>query len=159
MSDACQIPEYRNNYCTPSFHQGSGKLADSGIATKTNWKPTWRSVRWTSNGKPQQMTELTGDVHREWEKFANLERRRIITEAEKRERRKNREYDNDTADSECSMRVQCVWSNMSISNRPLQPPTHSSNINLFILIIIIILDDSVRVRSSYSFARDCKREI
>ena len=30
---------------------------------------------------------------------ANLERRRITTEAEKRERRKNREYDNDTADS------------------------------------------------------------
>ena len=30
---------------------------------------------------------------------ANLERKRITTEAEKRERRKNREYDNDTADS------------------------------------------------------------
>ena len=36
MSDACQTPEYRNSYCTPSFHRGSGKLADSGNATKTN---------------------------------------------------------------------------------------------------------------------------
>ena len=50
------------------------------------------------------------------------------------------------------MRVQCVWSNMSISNRPLQPP---SNINLFILIIIIILNDPDH---HTSFARDCNRE-
>ena len=31
------------------------------------WWQVDYSVRWTSNGKPQQMTELTGDVHRVWE--------------------------------------------------------------------------------------------
>ena len=44
--------------------------------------------------------ETTADDRAYWRMgVANLERRRIITEAEKRERRKNREYDNDTADS------------------------------------------------------------
>ena len=58
---------------------------------------------------------------------------------------------------QCSMRVQCVWSNMSISNRPLQPPTHSSNINLFILIIIIILDYSDHHTRSRGIARERER--
>ena len=48
--------------------------------------------------------ETTADDRAYWRRtshmgVANLERRRIITEAEKRERRKNQEYDNDTADS------------------------------------------------------------
>ena len=47
---------------------------------------------------------------------------------------------------------------MSISNRPLQPPTHSSNINLFILIIIIILDDSDHHTRSRGIARERERE-
>ena len=59
---------------------------------------------------------------------------------------------------QCSMRVQCMWSNMSISSRPLQPPTYSSNINLFILIIIIILDDSDHHTRSRGIARERERE-
>ena len=47
---------------------------------------------------------------------------------------------------------------MSISNRPLQPPTHSSNINLFILIIIIILDYSDHHTRSRGIARERERE-
>ena len=39
---------------------------------------------------------------------ANFERRRITTEAEKRERRNNREYDNDTADSAVCVCNVCV---------------------------------------------------
>ena len=51
----------------------------------------------------------------------------------------------------------CVWSNMSISNRPLQPPAHSSSINLLI-IIIIILDDSDHHTRSRGIARERERE-
>ena len=105
--------------------------------------------------------ETTADDRAYWRRtsrmgVANLERRRIITEAEKRERRKNREYDNDTADS--AVCVCNVCGRMSISNRPLQPPTHSSNINLFILIIIIILDDSDHHTRSRGIARERERE-
>ena len=97
MSDACQIPEYRNSYCTPSFHQGSGKLGQwkrYKDQLKANLKKCEMDLQW----------ETTADDRAYWRRtsrmgVANLERRRIITEAEKRERRKNREYDNDTADS------------------------------------------------------------
>ena len=153
MSDACQIPEYWNSYCTPSFHQGSLKLADSGNATKTSWKPTWRSVRWTSNGKPEQMTELTGDVHRVWElqtlsgdgspRMQIREREPVIWQRHCRQ---------------CSMHVQCVWSNMSISNRPLQPPTHSSNINIFILIIIRPCDEKGTARAFVDNRKDRRKK-
>ena len=46
---------------------------------------------------------------------------------------------------------------MSISNRPVQPPTHSSNINIFILIIIIILDDSDHHTRSRGVAKERER--
>ena len=148
-----QIPEYWNSYCTPSFHQGSLKLADSGNATKTSWKPTWRSVRWTSNGKPEQMTELTGDVHRVWElqtlsgdgspRMQIREREPVIWQRHCRQ---------------CSMHVQCVWSNMSISNRPLQPPTHSSNINIFILIIIRPCDEKGTARAFVDNRKDRRKK-
>ena len=56
------------------------------------------------------------------------------------------------------MYVQCVWSNMSISNRPLQPPTHASSINLRIIISIIILDYSDHHTRSRWIARERESE-
>ena len=73
-------------------------------------------------------------------------------EAEKREsgvRTKNK-----TTALQYTLCVQCVWSNMSINNRPLQPPTHSSSINL----LIIILDDSDHHTRSRGIARERERE-
>ena len=41
------------------------------------------------------------------------------------------------------MCVQCVWSDiLSISNRPLQPPTQSPSINFFIIIIVLYESDN-----------------
>ena len=54
------------------------------------------------------MTELTGDVHRMG--VANRERRRITTGAEKREQRKNRDYDYETADSAGCVYNVCTYS-------------------------------------------------
>ena len=100
--------------------------------------------------------ETTADDRAYWRRASrmgvanHLERRRITTEAEKRERRKNREYDNDTSDS-----AVCVC---NVCGRICRSaPTHSSNINLFILIIIIILDDSDHHTRSRGIARERER--
>ena len=46
---------------------------------------------------------------------------------------------------------------MTFSNRPLQPPAHSSSINLLIIIIVIILDDSDHHTRSRGIAREKDR--
>ena len=152
MSDACQIPEYRNSYCTPSFHQESGKLADSGNATKTNWKPTWRSVGWTSNGKPQQMTELTGDVHRVWElqtlsgDGSSRRQRR-----ESGERTENMTTTLQTVQYACAMCVVEYVDQQTASTATYALIEHKSFHPHY-------HHHFGWLRSSYSFARDCKRE-
>ena len=99
MSDACQIPEYRNSYVlyaelSPGKRKTGGQWKRYKDQLKANLKKCEMDLQW----------ETTADDRAYWRRtsgmgVANLERRRIITEAEKRERRKNREYDNDTADS------------------------------------------------------------
>ena len=79
---------------------------------------------------------------------ANLEQRRITMEAQKRAAKEPRKWQRHCR--QYIMFVQCVWSNMSISNRPLQPPAHSSSINL----LIIILDDSDHHTRSRGIARE-----
>ena len=66
-------------------------------------------------------------------------------------RRQRKESDDRTGNM--TMTLQTVWSNMSISNPPLQPPTHASNITNVIFIIIIILDDSDHHTRSRGIAR------
>ena len=95
-------------------------------------------------------SSLAMHVHRAWELqtlSGDESRRRQRRESGERTERHCRQ---------CSVYVQCVLSDMSISNRLLQPPTHPSSINLLIIIIIIILDDQtchlVRiVRIQYGF--------
>ena len=85
-----------------------------------------------------------------WETTADdLERRRITAEAEKRDRRKNREYDNDTAD----MCVQCVWveyvdqQSASTATKALIEHKRAHHHHYH--------HHFGGLRSSYSFARDC----
>ena len=139
MSDACQIPEYRNSYCAPSFHQGSGKTGGMWKRykdqLKANLKKCEMDLQWETRADDRaywRRTSLMGVAH--------LERRRITTEAEKRESGERTENMTTTLRTVQYMYVQCLWSNMSISIRPIQPPTHSSSINLLIIIIIIILN-------------------
>ena len=49
-------------YCVTSL--ASGTPMSSGNATKTKRRPTRPIAQWTSTGKSQQLTALTGDVHR-----------------------------------------------------------------------------------------------
>ena len=61
---------------------------------KANLKKCEMDLQWETSADDRAYWRRTSRMG-----VANLERRRIIMEAEKRERRKNQEYDNDTADS------------------------------------------------------------
>ena len=101
------------------------------------------------------MTELAGDVHRVWElQTWSRDESPWSHRRESGERTEKMTTTLQTVHHVCAM---CVWSNMSISNRPLQPPAHSSSIDLLIIIIIIILDDSDHHTRSRGIARE--REI
>ena len=99
MSDACQIPEYRNSYSTPSVNQGSGQLTGGQWKRykdklKANMKKCEMELQWENRADDRACLRRYSRMG-----VANLEQRRITMEAQKRERRKNRENDNDTADS------------------------------------------------------------
>ena len=94
--------------------------------------------------------ETTTDDRAYWRRTSsigveNLERRRITTEADKRERRKNREFDNDTADSavcvvDDDQQSASTATNALIEHKSCHPHYHHHFGGLI---------------SSYSFARDC----
>ena len=59
---------------------------------KANLKKCEMELQWETTADDRAYWRLTSHMG-----VVNLERRRITTEAEQRERRKNRDYDNDTA--------------------------------------------------------------
>ena len=82
MSDACQMPEYRNSYCTPSFHQGSGKTVGQWKRykdqLKANLKKCEMELQWENRADDRACWRRTSRMG-----VANLERRRITMGAQK----------------------------------------------------------------------------
>ena len=117
---------------------------------KANLKKCEMDLQWETTAYDRAYWRLTSRMG-----VANLERRRIITEAEKIEWRKNREYDNDTADSAVCVCNVCG----RICRTAIGLYSHQrTNINLFILVVIIILDDSDHHTHSRGIARERERE-
>ena len=99
-----RMPDTRVPKQLPFAEFSSGKQKTSG-----QWKFCKDQLKANLNKCEMDLQlETTADDRAYWRRtsrmgVANLEQRRITTETEKRERRKNREYDNDTADSAVCM--------------------------------------------------------
>ena len=102
MSDACQIKQLLYAELSSGKWKTGGQWKRYKDQLKANLKNCEMDLRWKTTADDRAYWRRTSRMG-----VANLERRRITMEADKRERRKNREYDNDTADS--AVCVRNVW--------------------------------------------------